>query len=210
MRVRNPLTVMQIRAEPSPTRHLFGMVRTNNQGLPDPHQGVDLLAPVGTPVYAVADAVVEWVRPPVGNYGRQILLRFSTRTTNPPPLSAPDGFHYYAFYAHLSNVSVAAGQTVRAGELIGFTGRTGYETETGIPSHLHFEIRTTPEIPPAGSALRGRVDPFVFLDPSILSCRSSAGPGQPTPTATASPAASPTPSPSPSPTPAPGPAQTLG
>jgi len=39
MRVRNPLTVMQIRAEPSPTRHLFGMVRTNNQGLPDPHSG---------------------------------------------------------------------------------------------------------------------------------------------------------------------------
>lgn len=45
-------------------------------------------------------------------------------------------------YAHLSSITVSEGQAVRAGDVIGHTGRTGYST--GL--QLHFEIRENGEI----------------------------------------------------------------
>ncbi|MBA2951336.1 M23 family metallopeptidase [Streptomyces himalayensis] len=101
------------------------------------HTGVDFVAPTGTSLKAVgAGTVVSagWA----GSYGNQVVIQLS------------DGL--YAQYAHLSALSVSAGQTVTAGQQIGLSGSTGNSTGP----HLHFEIRTTPDY---GSD----VDPLAYL-----------------------------------------------
>ncbi|GGS06298.1 peptidase [Streptomyces humidus] len=101
------------------------------------HTGVDFVVPTGTSLKAVgAGTVVSagWG----GAYGNQVVIRLA------------DG--YYAQYAHLSQLSVSAGQTVTAGQQIGLSGATGNVTGP----HLHFEIRTTPDY---GSD----VDPIAYL-----------------------------------------------
>ncbi|MFI9569672.1 M23 family metallopeptidase [Streptomyces rishiriensis] len=101
------------------------------------HTGVDFVVPTGTTLKAVgAGTVVSagWG----GAYGNQVVIRLA------------DG--YYAQYAHLSQLSVSAGQTVTAGQQIGLSGATGNVTGP----HLHFEIRTTPDY---GSD----VDPIAYL-----------------------------------------------
>ncbi|GGJ55055.1 M23 family metallopeptidase [Streptomyces brasiliensis] len=101
------------------------------------HTGVDFVVPTGTPLKAVgAGTVVSagWG----GAYGNQVVIKLA------------DG--YYAQYAHLSQLSVSAGQTVTAGQQVGLSGATGNVTGP----HLHFEIRTTPDY---GSD----VDPVVYL-----------------------------------------------
>ncbi|MFF9813237.1 peptidoglycan DD-metalloendopeptidase family protein [Streptomyces sp. NPDC014006] len=101
------------------------------------HTGVDFVVPTGTTVKAVgAGTVVSagWG----GAYGNQVVIKLN------------DG--YYAQYAHLSQLSVSAGQTVTAGQQLGLSGATGNVTGP----HLHFEIRTTPDY---GSD----VDPVAYL-----------------------------------------------
>ncbi|MEU6181587.1 M23 family metallopeptidase [Streptomyces coeruleorubidus] len=101
------------------------------------HTGVDFVVPTGTSLKAVgAGTVVSagWG----GAYGNQVVLKLN------------DGS--YAQYAHLSSLSVSAGQTVSAGQQIGLSGATGNVTGP----HLHFEIRTTPDY---GSD----VDPVAYL-----------------------------------------------
>jgi murein DD-endopeptidase MepM/ murein hydrolase activator NlpD len=101
------------------------------------HTGVDFSVPTGTSLKAVgAGTVVSagWG----GAYGNQVVVKLD------------DG--YYAQYAHLSSLSVSAGQTVTAGQQVGLSGATGNVTGP----HLHFEIRTTPDY---GSD----VDPISYL-----------------------------------------------
>ncbi|CAL9643078.1 M23 family metallopeptidase [Streptomyces griseomycini] len=101
------------------------------------HTGVDFSVPTGTSLKAVgAGTVVSagWA----GAYGNQVVIKLD------------DG--YYAQYAHLSSLSVSAGQTVSAGQQVGLSGSTGNSTGP----HLHFEIRTSPNY---GSD----VDPVSYL-----------------------------------------------
>ncbi|WP_369030968.1 M23 family metallopeptidase [Streptomyces adonidis] len=101
------------------------------------HTGVDFVVPTGTSLKAVgAGTVVSagWG----GAYGNQVVIKLA------------DG--YYAQYAHLSQLSVSAGQTVTEGQQVGLSGATGNVTGP----HLHFEIRTTPDY---GSD----VDPVAYL-----------------------------------------------
>ncbi|NJP52123.1 peptidoglycan DD-metalloendopeptidase family protein [Streptomyces sp. SBST2-5] len=101
------------------------------------HTGVDFSVPTGTSLKAVgAGTVVSagWG----GAYGNQVVIKLN------------DG--HYAQYAHLSSLSVSAGQTVSAGQQVGLSGATGNVTGP----HLHFEIRTTPDY---GSD----VDPISYL-----------------------------------------------
>ncbi|WHM35504.1 M23 family metallopeptidase [Streptomyces sp. BPTC-684] len=101
------------------------------------HTGVDFAAETGTTVKAVgAGTVVSagWG----GAYGNQVVIRHA------------DGM--YSQYAHLSQLSVSAGQTVAEGQQLGLSGATGNVTGP----HLHFEIRTTPDY---GSD----VDPLAYL-----------------------------------------------
>ncbi|CAL9587521.1 hypothetical protein SUDANB58_05164 [Streptomyces sp. enrichment culture] len=101
------------------------------------HTGTDFVVPTGTSLKAVgAGTVVSagWG----GAYGNQVVIKLA------------DG--HYAQYAHLSSISVSAGQSVTAGQQIGLSGATGNVTGP----HLHFEIRTTPDY---GSD----IDPIAYL-----------------------------------------------
>ena len=101
------------------------------------HTGVDFVVPTGTSLKSVgAGTVVSagWG----GAYGNQVVLKLA------------DG--HYAQYAHLSSLSVSAGQAVTEGQQVGLSGATGNVTGP----HLHFEIRTTPDY---GSD----VDPLAYL-----------------------------------------------
>ncbi|MEU6140794.1 transglycosylase family protein [Streptomyces sp. NPDC047081] len=101
------------------------------------HTGVDFPVPTGTSVKAVgAGTVVSagWG----GSYGYQVVIRH------------PDG--RYTQYAHLSAISVRAGQSVGGGQRIGRSGATGNATGP----HLHFEVRT-------GPGFGTDIDPLAYL-----------------------------------------------
>jgi len=92
-----------------------------------PHNGIDLRADVGTPLYAAENGVIKEIGDTdafVGclSYGKWILIEHAN---NLATLSA-----------HLSRIAVAKGQTVTRGDLIGYTGATGYATGP----HLHFTV----------------------------------------------------------------------
>lgn len=88
------------------------------------HSGIDVGNPVGTPVVAAADGVVQRAQT-MGSYGQVIMLKHSI-----------GGKTYTTVYAHLSRFHVSAGQVVKKGQLIGNIGMTG---RTSGP-HLHFEV----------------------------------------------------------------------
>jgi peptidoglycan hydrolase-like protein with peptidoglycan-binding domain len=91
------------------------------------HEGIDILAPRGTPVVAVADGVIDRMsRADTGLGGIRIWLRDDLGTT------------YY--YAHLSRIAddLSPGVRVPAGRPIGAIGRTG-DARGGL-FHLHFEM----------------------------------------------------------------------
>ena len=87
----------------------------------DYHAGLDISADKGKPVRATADGTISeagWS----GNYGNMVLVshRYGLSTR----------------YGHLSYMTVARGQTVRRGDVIGYVGSTGRSTSP----HLHYEV----------------------------------------------------------------------
>ncbi len=109
------------------------------------HNGIDLAASKGTPVYAVADGTVEIVQKSSDKqgYGNMILLDHKNSD-------------YKSRYAHLSSLQVKQGQAVDQGQQIGTVGATGHviaKHKNSDPSHLHFEIYR-------GS---GRINPLIAL-----------------------------------------------
>ena len=85
------------------------------------HEGVDMLAPTGTPIFAVVSGTVRFSQNRLGG--------------NAVSLVGDNGNRYY--YAHLSRYE-GTSRRVTQGELIGYNGDTG--NATGVP-HLHFEVR---------------------------------------------------------------------
>ena len=90
------------------------------------HLGIDLLAPVGRPVFA-------------SQSGRVYLAGFDKGYGNYVELAHPEGFS--TRYAHLSEVLVKTGDWVPQGMLLGRSGKTGNANSKLIKAHLHFEIR---------------------------------------------------------------------
>lgn len=84
------------------------------------HQGVDMLAPTGIPIFAVVSGYVTFKQNRLGG--------------NAVSLAGDNGNRYY--YAHLSRYE-GVSRRVEQGEVIGYNGDTG--NATGVP-HLHFEI----------------------------------------------------------------------
>lgn len=87
------------------------------------HTGIDLAAPVGTPIYAARAGQVDtagWSR---YGYGLHVIINH--------------GGAQETLYAHMSRIAVRPGQWVGRGELIGYVGSTGWSTGP----HLHFEVR---------------------------------------------------------------------
>jgi LysM repeat protein len=87
------------------------------------HEGIDLAAPVGTPIYAAKDGVVLYADNVMKGYGNMVVL-------------SHDGDLLTA-YAHTSVLLVRKGDRVRAGQIIARVGQTGHATAP----HLHFEVR---------------------------------------------------------------------
>lgn len=100
----------------------YGYRRDPVYGTAKFHEGLDLAAATGTPVFATADAIVE-VAERKDAYGNCIDLNH--------------GYNYVTRYAHLSQILVEPGQRVKRGEMIGKVGSTGKSTG----SHLHYEVR---------------------------------------------------------------------
>ena len=112
------------------------------------HNGIDLAASVGTPVYAVEAGTVVyegwggkhgWVGKEAGIH---VLIRHAGAVSN---------------YAHLSDTVVNSGQAVSKGQLIGHIGATG----VAYGPHLHFEV--FPLAPNFNNGFAGRIDPMPFI-----------------------------------------------
>jgi murein DD-endopeptidase MepM/ murein hydrolase activator NlpD len=91
------------------------------------HQGVDMLAPTGTPLQAVFSGWVNQISNALGGVAISLI--------------GDNGNRYY--YAHLSRYEGISGYVVQ-GQVIGYVGDTG--NATGVP-HLHFEIRPGQGVP---------------------------------------------------------------
>ncbi len=86
------------------------------------HEGLDFSAPIGTPIYATGDGVVEKVKRSRRGYGNHVIINH--------------GFGYKTLYAHMSKIIVKPGQKVKRGQIIGYVGNTGKSTAP----HLHYEV----------------------------------------------------------------------
>lgn len=92
------------------------------------HQGIDLAAPVGTRVLAVADGTVQKAQWDPNGGGNYIQIDHGT---------GPDGKNYKSQYLHLKSFAVTPGETVKQGQVIGYSGNTG---NSGGP-HLHYGVK---------------------------------------------------------------------
>jgi murein DD-endopeptidase MepM/ murein hydrolase activator NlpD len=86
------------------------------------HEGIDIGAPEGTPIYAAAAGTVIYAGWESG-YGNLTVI--------------DHGNGLATAYGHQSRLAVSSGQTVSRGQLIGNVGSTGHSTGP----HLHFEVR---------------------------------------------------------------------
>ncbi len=112
-----PLTVRQ----DTHGRGTFGAPRSGRRH----HRGVDLIAPVGTPVRAVKGGWVVEARSDRG-MGQYVELAH--------------GGGLSTLYAHLQRIDVRRGVHVRQGQPIGLVGKTGNARARDIAAHLHFEV----------------------------------------------------------------------
>jgi len=108
---------------PAPITSLFGWRMHPISGVPRFHQGIDIGAPIGTPVIAAHTGKVE-MADIVSGYGLTVILRHT------------DNLHS-TLYGHLSQIFVQPGQVVKQGTVIGLVGNTGNSTGP----HLHFEVQ---------------------------------------------------------------------
>lgn len=145
----------------------FGMTRNGGTRA---HSGIDLVAPVGTPIFAVADGVIEQTRLAHPMFGADILLKFKPVAAWRGYLaragSKDDDGVLFAHYAHLSVLRVIAGQRVRRGMLIGLTGTSG-NADQAYP-HLHFELRKVARPGTGAAGLHNRIDPELMFRVDFL------------------------------------------
>ncbi|MDA3866316.1 MAG: M23 family metallopeptidase [Salinivirgaceae bacterium] len=86
------------------------------------HHGVDYAASIGSPVYATGDGIVKTAHYASG-YGKVVRINH--------------GYGYESIYGHLNRFIVKRGDTLKRGQLLGYSGSTGVSTGP----HLHYEIR---------------------------------------------------------------------
>ncbi len=102
------------------------------------HTGIDLAAPLGTPVMAAADGIVVAVAHTSVGYGNYVMIAH--------------GGGVITLYGHLLETDVSMGDKVARGKKIGLEGSSGLSTGP----HVHFEVRINDQV----------VDPMRFLTPA--------------------------------------------
>lgn len=116
---------------------VYGSQRILNGQPRQPHFGVDIAAPTGTPVAAPADAIVVLTDEAMFFTGKTLML--------------DHGHGLTSVFAHLSEIAVGDGERVRKGQIVGRLGATGRVTG----AHLHW-----------GMALFGvQLDPALLVPP---------------------------------------------
>lgn len=129
--IRDSINIIQLRHRPSmlpilsknihAVTNVYGMHYNKTYGIKRFHDGIDLAAPKGTPVYATADGVIE-------------IATYNDGYGNHVQIDHENG--YKTFYGHLDKMNVIKGQKIVRGDTIGFVGSTGIST--GF--HLHYKI----------------------------------------------------------------------
>ncbi len=91
------------------------------------HTGIDFSAPVGTPIYATGDGIVEVAERSGRGLGNRIMI--------------DHGYGYKTLYACMDELAVRQRQTVKRGDVIGTVGDTGLS----VAPHLHYEVQLNGE-----------------------------------------------------------------
>lgn len=109
------------------------------------HKGIDMMAALGTPIYAIADGVATTATYDGSGYGVHVIVTHNL-----------GGVNVQSLYAHMIEGSspIAKGQEIKVGDFLGLVGDTGYTTAV----HLHFEIHVD-GVP---------VDPFAWLQANAV------------------------------------------
>ncbi len=119
---------------------VYGSQRILNGKPRQPHYGVDVAAPAGTPVTAPAGGLVRLAAPDLYYTGGTIIL--------------DHGHGLTTTFLHLARLEVAVGQTVRQGEVIGTVGSSGRSTGPHLDWRVNwFDARIDPQrlLEPAGA-----------------------------------------------------------
>jgi len=121
------------------------------------HEGADFMVPAGTPILSIAPGKVLRVHSdPCNNAGLHVTVEH-------------DGAEYRATYMHFSRIDVRAGQTVRQGQQLGLSGRTGGNqagpgcTFGSAADHLHLTVRQRRASVKAGTPTGSDVDGYVAV-----------------------------------------------
>ncbi len=99
----------------------FGSRSSPWTGEPKFHEGLDIAAPIGSPIYAPADGYASFTGYK-GGYGNALIL--------------DHGYGLSTLYGHTSSVLVKEGEKVKRGQLVALVGSTGSSTGP----HLHYEV----------------------------------------------------------------------
>lgn len=149
--VLNPAQVAQLKNTPLPQRLPIPVQKVKAQQLTDTwgaarsqgrsHEGIDILAPRGTPVYSTTDGIVASLQS--NKLGGTVVWI----------MGPSNSWHYYA-HLNAHQRSLKPGQYVQKGTLIGYVGNTGNARHT-VP-HLHYGLYLS------GKG-RGAVNPYPYL-----------------------------------------------
>lgn len=137
----------------------YSSCKTASGGKGGFHNGVDIGAPLGTPILAADTGSIVATSISRYGYGNWIAVKHSNNVVS--------------MYAHLSSISVSTGQHVEAGEKIGNMGSTGFSTG----SHLHFVVYAPGTFKTVKSSRSGlipvgaTVDPYKYLSNTAVGQR---------------------------------------
>jgi len=116
---------------------VYGSQRILNGKPRQPHYGVDIAAPVGTPVRAPADGIVTLIEPDLYYSGATLII--------------DHGYRLSSTFLHLNEISVRVGQKVRKGEVVATVGKSGRATGPHLDWRMNWR--------------KARIDPALLVPP---------------------------------------------